>query len=122
MTNDELASLEPVIAEAWDRWDQGRRIRYDHPQDGFPPGGVPAPTTPYPPPYAPGAADDFRGRFQRVMSVPAPFRAGYTADGAPPGESTPSDASGSGSANGAPADAIDPHLGAKEGEGMKSEA
>ncbi|KAJ7773027.1 hypothetical protein B0H16DRAFT_1880538 [Mycena metata] len=46
MSNEELASFEPIIAEAWDRWDQGRRMRYDHP-DGFLPGSVP-----------PGAAAD----------------------------------------------------------------
>ncbi|KAJ6452302.1 hypothetical protein C8R45DRAFT_1223622 [Mycena sanguinolenta] len=81
MTNDELASLEPVIAEAWDRWDQARRMRYDHP-DGFPPGpppaypppGVGVPVAPYPPGAGPPpSGDDFRGRFQRVMAVPAPF-------------------------------------------------
>ncbi|KAJ7032488.1 hypothetical protein C8F04DRAFT_1396542 [Mycena alexandri] len=49
----ELASLEPVIAEAWDRWDQGRRMRYDHP-DGFPPGSVPPGAAAYPGPPPPG--------------------------------------------------------------------
>ncbi|KAJ7433154.1 hypothetical protein B0H11DRAFT_2259668 [Mycena galericulata] len=33
MTNEELASLEPIIAEAWDRWNQGRWM--EHPE-GFP--------------------------------------------------------------------------------------
>ncbi|KAJ7186711.1 hypothetical protein C8R46DRAFT_1184597 [Mycena filopes] len=62
MSNEELASLEPVLAEAWDRWDQGRRMRYEHP-DGFPPGpvppggpsayqGPPPPGYPAPPPLA----------------------------------------------------------------------
>ncbi|KAJ7149914.1 hypothetical protein C8R46DRAFT_1306339 [Mycena filopes] len=36
MSNEELASLEPVLAEAWDRWDQGRCMR-------TPPPGYPAP-------------------------------------------------------------------------------
>ncbi|KAJ6602513.1 hypothetical protein DFH09DRAFT_1354843 [Mycena vulgaris] len=131
MTNDELASLEPIIAEAWDRWDHGRRIGYDHAQQqqeqGFPPGGVPVPVpggaAPYPPPYAPGAAgDDFRGRFQRVMTVPAPFRSSFNnpngnGEG---GATTPSSASGS--VNGAGGvDAIDPHLGGKDAEGLKDE-
>ncbi|KAJ7471756.1 hypothetical protein FB451DRAFT_1399071 [Mycena latifolia] len=135
MTNDELASLEPVIAEAWDRWDHGRRLQYDHAQaqeQGFPPGGVPVPggAAPYPPPYAPGpgpasAGGDFRERFQRVMAVPAPFRASFAAaNGAGPeggpGATTPSSASGSGSAAGAGpggVDAIDPHLGGPKEEG-----
>ncbi|KAJ7233503.1 hypothetical protein B0H12DRAFT_1239348 [Mycena haematopus] len=93
MTNDELASLEPVIAEAWDRWDQARRMRYDHP-DGFPP-GQPYPPPPavagaYPGPGGPPPPDDFRGRFQRVMAVPAPFHAANSPfpppDGQPQGQ------------------------------------
>ncbi|KAJ7119421.1 hypothetical protein C8R44DRAFT_737237 [Mycena epipterygia] len=122
MTNDELASLEPIIAEAWDRWDQGRRIRYDQEQ-GFPAGGMAVPVpggTPYPP-YAPppgaGAGDDFRGRFQRVLAVPAQFRTGVNGNGEG-GATTPSS---SGSVNGG-VEAIDPHLGGgKDGE-PKSEA
>ncbi|KAJ7773026.1 hypothetical protein B0H16DRAFT_1511017 [Mycena metata] len=55
MSNEELASLEPIIAEAWDRWDQGRRMRYDHP-DGFPPGSVPPGAAAYPGPPPPGYA------------------------------------------------------------------
>ncbi|KAF7361192.1 hypothetical protein MSAN_01151200 [Mycena sanguinolenta] len=145
MTNDELASLEPVIAEAWDRWDQARRMRYDHP-DAFPPGSLPPPPgQPYPPPppgvvpvpYPPGAPgapppgsnDDFRGRFQRVMAVPAPFHHAHPQD---PNAFPPPDGQNSqfsaefGAQNGAPAngqgagaqggsshggEAIDPHLG-----------
>ncbi|KAI0782250.1 hypothetical protein C8Q75DRAFT_788095 [Abortiporus biennis] len=37
MTNEELASLEPIIAQAWDHWDQQRRLQYAHapkPPDG----------------------------------------------------------------------------------------
>ncbi|KAH8099651.1 hypothetical protein BXZ70DRAFT_942728 [Cristinia sonorae] len=30
MTNEELASLEPIIASAWDQWDQQRRMHYAH--------------------------------------------------------------------------------------------
>ncbi|KAF8170632.1 hypothetical protein K438DRAFT_1853539 [Mycena galopus ATCC 62051] len=136
MTNDELASLEPVIAEAWDRWDQARRMRYDHP-DGFPPGQpYPPPPGTYPGPGGPPPTDDFRGRFQRVMQVPAPFHAQdgsspFPADA--PGQQfpngTPEYANGqaqaqgqgqaegdaeSGSHNGG--DAIDPHLGASQKE------
>ncbi|KAJ7816310.1 hypothetical protein B0H14DRAFT_1396847 [Mycena olivaceomarginata] len=138
MTNDELASLEPVIAEAWDRWDAGRRMRYEHPE-GFPPG------QPYPPPYAgagPPPTDDFRGRFQRVMAVPAPFHA--QEGGPPPGFPGPDAANaqfpngsaeyaspnaqageGEGEGSSGGGESIDPHLGAsqnqKEGE-MKGEA
>ncbi|KAJ7159869.1 hypothetical protein C8R43DRAFT_1233899 [Mycena crocata] len=133
MTNDELASLEPIIAEAWDRWDQGRRIRYEQEQQGFPPGPVPGPGDPsqyppppngeaYPPPYP---TDDFRGRFQRVMTVPAPFRSSFNSPAAPGegGADTPSSASGAGSVNGAAVDAIDPHLGGKDSDGLlKSES
>ncbi|KAJ6589153.1 hypothetical protein B0H19DRAFT_1248709 [Mycena capillaripes] len=153
ITNDELASVEPYLAEAWDRWEQARRLRYEHP-DGFPPGAVPVPISnpisasvppgappnsqpgyPPPPGYPGGAgaptADDFRGRFQRaVMTVPTPF---HQAFGAPPangvdtvdgdardgtGTHTPSAASHHGEGQGQ----IDPHLGAKEGEGVKGEA
>ncbi|KAJ7645281.1 hypothetical protein B0H17DRAFT_1104342 [Mycena rosella] len=126
MTNEELASLEPVIAEAWDRWDHGRRLQYEHAQEqGFPPGAVSAPLAdpaayPAPPGYP---ADDFRSRFQRVVNVPAPFRSAF-GNGAGPeaGAATPSTASASGSVNGnAGVDAIDPHLGAKESEGLKPE-
>ncbi|KAI9458260.1 hypothetical protein F5148DRAFT_329407 [Russula earlei] len=28
MTNEELASLEPIIAQAWDQWDHQRRLHY----------------------------------------------------------------------------------------------
>ncbi|KAJ7475242.1 hypothetical protein B0H11DRAFT_2034686 [Mycena galericulata] len=149
MTNEELASLEPVIAEAWDRWDQGRRMRYEHPE-GFPPPAVPLPgppgSVPVPgpaagappyPPYAAGPGDDFRGRFQRVMTVPAPFRSAFGGEGfgggggaefaqngngggeGDGGADTPSSGGGGSVAGGS--DAIDPHLGAKEGE-VKSEA
>ncbi|KAJ7603975.1 hypothetical protein DFH06DRAFT_1310748 [Mycena polygramma] len=100
ITNEELASVEPFLAEAWDRWDQARRLRYDHP-DGFPPGAHPLPphgaplsvpgphnpnahvtnphTNPYPPPPPPG-------------SYPAP----------PPGPGTPTGANGG--AGGPPSD------------------
>jgi hypothetical protein len=95
-----------------------RRIHYEQEQ-GFPPGSVPVQvpgTAPYPPPYAAGApSDDFRGRFQRVMTVPAPFRSNFNnANGSGAGEgggaTTPSSASGD-------VEAIDPHLGAKEVKG-----
>ncbi|KAF8487925.1 hypothetical protein F5888DRAFT_1758018 [Russula emetica] len=62
MTNEELASLEPIIAQAWDQWDHQRRIHYAQqaqvaasagkPPDGHPLGGAPPP----PPPPATFAA------------------------------------------------------------------
>ncbi|THU79355.1 hypothetical protein K435DRAFT_27630 [Dendrothele bispora CBS 962.96] len=36
MTNEELASLEPIIAGAWEQWDRQRRQHYEH--GGPPPG------------------------------------------------------------------------------------
>ncbi|KAF7290535.1 hypothetical protein MIND_01293400 [Mycena indigotica] len=106
MTNEELASLEPIIAEAWDRWDHARRtgIRYEHPE-GFPPGAYPYPPGAGGPPNGPPSTDDFRNRFQRVMTVPAPFQ--Y-----PPQNGE--DANGEAETPSAGSEAIDPHLGAKE--------
>ncbi|KAF7334378.1 hypothetical protein MVEN_02266700 [Mycena venus] len=133
MTNDELASLEPVIAEAWDRWDQGRRgIRYDHP-DGFQPPGAPIsmptagqppfpgppPPQGYPGPPPPGAADDFRGRFQRAVIVPAPFHGqDPSAFPNPNGAEYPNGTEGEGEdgEDEQSGDAIDPHLSAQKDE------
>ncbi|KAH9012290.1 hypothetical protein EDB85DRAFT_1944114 [Lactarius pseudohatsudake] len=124
MTNEELASLEPIIAQAWDQWDHQRRIHYAHqaqaavgagkPPDGHPLGEVPPPPAPFaatvdmgdaqvaPPPFPPTdpnqppQANDFRARFHRSLVAPSPFRSF-----APPQPS-------------APADGIDPHLGAEQ--------
>ncbi|KAJ7074467.1 hypothetical protein C8F01DRAFT_25147 [Mycena amicta] len=114
MSNEELASLEPIIAEAWDRWDHARRtgIRYEHPE-GFPPGAYPYPPGAVPPggpPNGPPATDDFRGRFQRVMAVPTPFQYPQNGEDANGEAETPSAGS---------VEAIDPHLGAKEEEGKE---
>ncbi|KAH9996126.1 hypothetical protein BJV74DRAFT_877437 [Russula compacta] len=140
MTNEELASLEPIIAQAWDQWDHQRRIHYAQqaqaaaagagkPPDGHPLGEAPPP--PPPPTFAaavelgdaqaaaaaaaaaaagqpfatadpsqqqpqPPQANDFRARFHRSLVAPSPFR---TFAPAQPG---------------APAEGIDPHLGAAE--------
>ncbi|KAF8912196.1 hypothetical protein CPB84DRAFT_1957822 [Gymnopilus junonius] len=122
MSNEELASLEPVIAEAWDRWDHQRRMHYAEQvakNGGQPPAlppypvemnqqggqGLPPPPPPFPHPNGPGPADpagsdlNFRARFHRSIEVPTPFS--QTA-------STTTPSSGSGST--APAEAIDPHL------------
>ncbi|KAI9446042.1 hypothetical protein H4582DRAFT_2107875 [Lactarius indigo] len=116
MTNEELASLEPIIAQAWDQWDHQRRLHYAHqaqavagagkPPDGHPLGEAPPPAPfaatvappPFPPtdPNQPPQANDFRARFHRSLVAPSPFRSF-----APPQP-------------GAPADGIDPHLGAEQ--------
>ncbi|KAF7293178.1 hypothetical protein HMN09_01195800 [Mycena chlorophos] len=108
MSNEELASLEPVIAEAWDRWDHARRtgIRYEHPEGyppyaAYPPGAVPVGGLPHP--DGPPGTDDFRGRFQRVVTVPAPFQYAQNGEDAQGEEEAPPSG-----------DAIDPHLGAKD--------
>ncbi|KAI9509237.1 hypothetical protein F5148DRAFT_1188773, partial [Russula earlei] len=50
MTNEELASLEPIIAQAWDQWDRQVRPPPRHtckPPDGQPArGGGPSPAAP----------------------------------------------------------------------------
>jgi hypothetical protein len=162
MTNEELASLEPIIAQAWDQWDHQvlssfcchtfllnpflyqpppqRRLHYAQhaqvaanvgkPPDGHPLGGAPPPPAtfaaavemgdaqatgqPYQtadpsqqqqqqqqqPPQPPlPQANDFRARFHRSLVAPSPFG---TFAPPPPAQS------------GAPADGIDPHLGATE--------
>ncbi|KAI0306247.1 hypothetical protein B0F90DRAFT_1688306 [Multifurca ochricompacta] len=57
MTNEELASLEPIIAQAWDQWDHQRRLHYAQQaqaaagvgksSDGHPLGEAPPPPSPY---------------------------------------------------------------------------
>ncbi|KAJ3546797.1 hypothetical protein NM688_g5470 [Phlebia brevispora] len=95
MTNEELASFEPIIAQAWDHWDQQRRLHYGAPkppdgslQDGgvsatgaLPPGYLASITAPvgHPSPYgihdpAASATNDFRERFHRPLIAPSPFR------------------------------------------------
>ena len=145
MTNEELASLEPIIAQAWDQWDHQvrlirsttphkpgsltltssqRRLHYAHhaqaavgagkPPDGHPLGEAPPPPAPFvaavdmgdaqvaPQPFPPPdpnqqpQANDFRARFHRSLVAPSPFRSFAPAQ------------------PGAPADGIDPHLGAEQ--------
>ncbi|KAH9832840.1 uncharacterized protein C8Q71DRAFT_798398 [Rhodofomes roseus] len=88
MTNDELTSLEPIIAQAWDHWDQQRRMHYAHhaankAPDGSNPGdpnnAPPPPPPPYPMPFVPHdpsqpPPNDFRARFHRSLVAPSPFR------------------------------------------------
>ncbi|XP_006457795.1 hypothetical protein AGABI2DRAFT_190209 [Agaricus bisporus var. bisporus H97] len=132
MTNEELASLEPVIAEAWDRWDHQRRIHYaeqaakgagpppanfiplTHDEHGNPT-SFGAPPPPPPPSTGDPNANEFRARFHRPLLAQPPFRA-YATDGgqqqtqtAAPPATTPATNS---------AEAIDPHL---SGGNAKSE-
>ena len=126
MTNDELASLEPIIAEAWDRWDhqvlpslqpafsiiylQQRRIHYaEHAAKGPPAPpymplahdehGNPAPFTPNPDPNA----NEFRARFHRPLVAQPPFRA-YSDPQQQQQQQQPPPAPAN------PPEAIDPHL------------
>ena len=52
MTNEELASLEPIIAQAWDHWDQQVRLLCDRRPPPSPPSKH-MPPAPPPPPSAP---------------------------------------------------------------------
>lgn len=124
MTNEELASLEPIIAQAWDQWDHQRRLHYAQhaqaaagagkPPVGHPLGEAPPPPAPFatavdmgdaqvsaqpfPPtdPNQPPQANDFRARFHRSLVAPSPFRSFAPVQ------------------PGTPADGIDPHLGAEQ--------
>ncbi|KAE9398050.1 hypothetical protein BT96DRAFT_921046 [Gymnopus androsaceus JB14] len=76
MSNEELASLEPIIADAWDQWDRQRRQPpFDASSQQYP-----APHTFPPPPStdvpaSTSAANEFRARFHRSLVVPTPFQA-----------------------------------------------
>ncbi|KAI1791752.1 hypothetical protein LXA43DRAFT_392584 [Ganoderma leucocontextum] len=97
MTNEELASLEPIIAQAWDHWDQQRRMHYAQAHVPKAPDGstLPDPNGPYGQlgehvpghPYAhdPAQANDFRARFHRPLVAPSPFRSAIVASGSAPG-------------------------------------
>ncbi|RDX49839.1 hypothetical protein OH76DRAFT_1403441 [Lentinus brumalis] len=99
MTNEELASLEPIIAQAWDHWDQQRRMHYAQAQhvqkapDEAPP--LPDPNAHFNamaehPAYVhdPAQANDFRARFHRPLVAPSPFRSSIV-PGSAPQESAP---------------------------------
>jgi hypothetical protein len=83
MSNEELASLEPIIAEAWDQWDRQRR-QPQQPFDASQPFPNQQPFVPNPPSSAPppdgnattsATANEFRARFHRSLVVPTPFQA-----------------------------------------------
>ncbi|KAH9848833.1 hypothetical protein C2E23DRAFT_888676 [Lenzites betulinus] len=107
MTNQELASLEPIIAQAWDHWDQqrSRRPQYAHASKGpdgsvlgdpnSPYGGMGEHVSGHPYVHDPAQADDFRARFHRPLVAPSPFRSTIVngsgqQDGAAPGASSAS--------------------------------
>ncbi|KAF8632769.1 hypothetical protein AX15_001704 [Amanita polypyramis BW_CC] len=120
MTHDELASLEPVIADAWEHWDHQRRMHYAEKQavGGAPDGsaGVPgsAPNGPHPYPPPPPANGDpshneFRARFRNSIEVPPPFPTYPPSARVDPAVPT-APAGTSGGAAGPSSDPIDPHL------------
>ncbi|KAG6840927.1 hypothetical protein C0991_003185 [Blastosporella zonata] len=146
MTNEELASLEPILAEAWEHWDHARRAHYAEQaaKAGLAPPNL-GPTYPIelspeqqaqvqqqaqqyaaaaaaalPPPD--GNASEFRNRFHRSLAAPTPFRT-YPAEPGGSG-STPSSSGGAPPPEGAAvtsAAAIDPHLNGQP-NGRKSES
>ncbi|KAG7090071.1 hypothetical protein E1B28_011688 [Marasmius oreades] len=71
MTNEELASLEPLIADAWEQWNAKRQERFDpnQPQSN---GSGSSSSTPNAHPAA--ITNDFRTRFQRSVATPIPFQ------------------------------------------------
>lgn len=116
MTNEELASLEPILSAAWDQWDHAvslrsyhidffadrgilsykqRRIHYaeqaakvntEHQQQN---GAGPSSsgTTPFVPPQQVDEQNDFRARFHRPLTAPSPF--GNATNGAAPSPGQP---------------------------------
>ncbi|KAI9461157.1 hypothetical protein F5148DRAFT_1316370 [Russula earlei] len=78
MTNEELASLEPIIAQAWDQWDHQRRLHYaqqaqaaagaGRPPDGQPLGEV----APPPPPHTYPAAVELGDAQTTAQPFPPP--------------------------------------------------
>ncbi|KAF8680622.1 hypothetical protein AX14_004521 [Amanita brunnescens Koide BX004] len=119
MTHEELASLEPVIADAWEHWDHQRRMHYEKQavvaaSDGSAgvPGAAPNGPHPYPPP-PPANGDpshnEFRARFRSSIEVPPPFPTYPPNSRVDPAISTAT-AGSSGPASVASNDPIDPHL------------
>lgn len=120
MTSEELASLEPIIADAFDQWDHQRRMHYAQQAaakaaDGSMPGpsGPPFPNVDMNDPSAnafndssQAHANEFRARFHRPLVAPSPFRNFSAGDSATATTSTPTSTPGSGP----PSDPIDPHL------------
>ncbi|KAM6494536.1 hypothetical protein JOM56_010897 [Amanita muscaria] len=130
MTHDELASLEPVIADAWEHWDHQRRLHYEKqgtgvPGDGGPgvPAGAPNGPHPYsPPPPANGdpSQNEFRARFRSSIEVPPPFAYQPNAPVDPAIQSPTTATAAAGTSSGASADSsIDPKLAAQPRPGAE---
>ncbi|KAF9220156.1 hypothetical protein BS17DRAFT_715340 [Gyrodon lividus] len=118
LTSEDLASLEPVIADAFDQWDHQRRMHFAQQAaakaaDGSMAGPSGAPFPDMNDPSANGFGDpsqphasEFRARFHRSLIAPSPFRNFNPADSTTATTSTPTSTPGSGP----PSDPIDPHL------------
>jgi hypothetical protein len=144
MTNEELASLEPLIAEAWDRWDHQRRLHYAEVAKN---GGQPPPLPP--PPYAvdlgqhdphapppsgpypngPGPSDPAQAQAQAVQAAQAAaaandFRARFHRSiiAPTPFQTSNSAPASSGSGSAPTEGAIDPHLASSGGSNGASSA
>jgi len=123
MTNEELASLEPIIADAWEHWDHQRRLHYAQQaaDAAKASGAIPGPSSAYPQvdqhmsngassasyanEHAHQQASEFRSRFQRPLVAPSPFRT-FTADT----QTTTPTSTATSNASGPPSDVIDPHI------------
>jgi hypothetical protein len=120
ITSEELASLEPVIAEAFDQWDHQRRMHYAQQAaakaaDGSLPGpsAAPFPNVDMADPASGGFGEppqphpsEFRARFHRPLVAPSPFRNFNPDTSTTATTSTPT----STTTSGPPSDPIDPHL------------
>ncbi|KAF8531991.1 hypothetical protein JB92DRAFT_3104375 [Gautieria morchelliformis] len=83
MSEEELASFEPIIAAAWDHWEHERALHYAAAAGG--PNSEPSgPSTSYLPPHPPPhphphaqlyPSSDFRARFHRPLVAPFPSSA-----------------------------------------------
>ncbi|KII88326.1 hypothetical protein PLICRDRAFT_54171 [Plicaturopsis crispa FD-325 SS-3] len=108
MTNEELASLEPIIAEAWDHWDHQRRMQHYAEQAakaGVVPNmsGGPYESNGYGDSSQQPTANDIRARFHRPLVAPSPFQT-LTVDTQ---TTTPSSST---TGSGVTSDTMDPHL------------
>lgn len=82
ITDDDLRTLEPIMADAWERWNAARHgVTLPPPPPGHFEGqaqttttGQPA-NTGFPPPPNPNDSNDFRARFHRPLVAPSPFQA-----------------------------------------------
>lgn len=84
MTDQELASLEPLIAEAWEQWDRQRRQQYVQPpplntaaspSEAFTPDTASSTTASTPTSTTGEPSNEFRARFRKPVLAPSPFQA-----------------------------------------------